>query len=127
MENKSIVTKEQALERVYNNAETIETGYGQIHVNKKFFRNCAIVSGISTGVGVALLATVGFVLVPVAVTGLGIIATGTNGAFYLGENAKLKELKEAEKINDDIYSEIITKIKRVNESAGVNSVASRSR
>ena len=124
MENKSIVTKEQALERVYNNMETIETGYGQIHVNKKFFRNCAIFSGIFTGVGAALMVATGFVLVPVAVTGLGVIATGTNGAFYLGENAKLKELNEAENTNRGIYSEIITKVKKANESAGV---ASRSR
>ena len=90
--NNEIVTRDQAVERVCENMETLRSAYGDINVNKKFFSRCAAVSAISTCVGAVLVATVGFVLVPVAVTGLGVVATAVNGAFYLGENKREKEI-----------------------------------
>ena len=135
MENERVVTKEDALERINNNMKTIDTGYGQIHVNKKFFRNCAIVGGVSTGVGAVLLATVGFVLVPIAVTGLGVIATATNGAFYFGEKLKEEDLEDAYTENKAFYLRIKgkeensnkAKVKSKKEATIAEKVASRNR
>ena len=54
MEKEVKVTKEEALERVEDNFETLNSMYGAIRVNKVFFGVCAGVSLVSGVIGTGL-------------------------------------------------------------------------
>lgn len=112
MENE-IVTKEEALDRVKENYEVIDTAYGRINASKKWFAACGTIGAIATGIGVAGIATLGFVLAPVATTGLGIAAAVTSAKFYNDENKELNRMIEADEKNVATQERIEAKAAKV--------------
>ena len=110
MENKK-VTREEAIERVSSNREVIRTAYGNVSVSKKFFAVCGVIGTVAAGIGVAGMATLGFVLVPVATTGLGGAAAVTSGIFYNGENKEERRLQDAWLENKAAANRIVEKQK----------------
>ena len=108
---KKIVTREEAIERVKENREVINTAYGRVNVSKTFFKICGAVGVVAAGIGVAGIATLGFVLVPVATTGLGVAAAVTSGIFYNGENKEERRLQDAWLENKAAANRIVEKQK----------------
>lgn len=108
---KKIVTREEAIERVKENREVINTAYGRVNVSKTFFKICGAVGVVAAGIGVAGIATLGFVLVPVATTGLGVATAVTSGIFHRGETKEGHRLEEAWEENRAIANRIVEKQK----------------
>jgi len=106
MEDKK-VTSEEAIGRLQENKEVIRTAYGNVRVSKTFFAVCAAIGTVAAGIGVAGMATLGFVLVPVATTGLGVAAAVTSGIFYNGENKEERRLEEAWAENKAIANRLL--------------------
>ncbi len=108
-DEKNIVTKEEALERINENFEEIDSAYGKIRVSKIFFKVCAGIGIGATVVGVAGIATLGFALAPVATTGLGIASAATGLIFNKGENDEYARMQEAEERNIRAKRSIVVK------------------
>lgn len=108
---KEIVTKEEAQERINDNYEVIDTAYGRIKASKRWFAVCGTIGAIAAGVGVAGIATVGFVLVPVATTGLGVAAALVSAKFYNDENKEQSRLIDADNKNYETAQRIEEKSK----------------
>lgn len=108
---KKIVTREEAIERVSENREIIRTAYGNVNVSKTFFKVCGAIGAVAAGIGVAGIATLGFVLVPVATTGLGVAAAVTSGIFHRGETKEGQRLEEAWEENKAVANRIVEKQK----------------
>ena len=108
---KELVTREEAKERINENFEVIDTAYGQIKASKRWFAVCGTIGAIAAGVGVAGIATLGFVLVPVATTGLGIAAAVASAKYYNDENKEQARLVEADNKNYEAAQRIEAKTK----------------
>ena len=108
---KEIVTKEEAQERINDNYEVIDTAYGRIKASKRWFAVCGTIGAIAAGVGVAGIATVGFVLAPVATTGLGVAAALVSAKFYNDENKEQARLIDADNKNYETAQRIEEKSK----------------
>ena len=93
---KEIVTKEEAQERINENYEVIDTAYGRIKASKRWFAVCGTIGAIAAGIGVAGIATVGFVLVPVATTGLGVAAAVVSAKFYNDETKEIEYIPNSQ-------------------------------
>ena len=96
---KELVTREEAKERINENFEVIDTAYGQIKASKRWFAVCGTIGAIAAGVGVAGIATLGFVLVPVATTGLGVVTAIVSAKYYNEEKKEHARLVEADDRN----------------------------
>lgn len=105
------VTKDQALERINDNFEVIDTAYGRIKASKRWFAVCGTIGAIAAGIGVAGIATVGFVLAPVATTGLGVAAAVVSAKFYSDENIEHARLLDADNKNFEAKERIEAKVK----------------
>ena len=108
---KKIVTKEEALKRINDNFEVIDTAYGKIKASKRWFAVCGTIGAIAAGVGAAGIATLGFVLVPVATTGLGVAAAIVSAKYYNEEKKEHARMVEADKRNYDALQRIEEKSK----------------
>lgn len=108
---KEIVTKEEAQERINDNFEVIDTAYGKIKASKRWFAVCGTIGAIAAGVGVAGIATLGFVLVPVATTGLGVAAAVVSAKYYNDETKEHARMVEADDRNYEASQRIEEKSK----------------
>lgn len=105
--NEQKVTKEEALQRIDDNLETIKFGKGQIRVNKTFFKVCAGVGLVATGFGIAGMVVVGLLATPIVTTVLGGAATATGLVFNKLEDKEKTRLEEAEERNNAAKSKIL--------------------
>ena len=108
---KKIVTKEEAQKIINDNFEVIDTAYGKIKASKRWFAVCGTIGAIGAVVGVAGIATLGFVLVPVATTGLGVAAAIVSAKYYNEEKKEHARLAEADNRNYDALQRIEEKSK----------------
>lgn len=81
-----LVTKEEALERIDENLETINSAFGKIKFNKIFFGVCAGIGVVCTGAGIIGTAVWGLSVASAVATGFGAGAAITGGIFYKQQN-----------------------------------------
>ncbi|MBQ7105354.1 MAG: hypothetical protein IJN90_05810 [Bacilli bacterium] len=106
---KEKVTREQAVERINDNYEIIDTAYGRIRASKKFFAVTGTIGALSTGVGIAGLVVTGFTLLPITVTALGVAAAGVSAKFYSDENKECARLQAEDEHNQTLQRRIEAK------------------
>lgn len=106
---KNIVTKEEAIERIYDNMTTLKTAHGKVRFNKTFFAICAGIGTVCTGIGIAGIVTLGLAVAPITTTGLGLAAAVTSGAFYKGEVNEGRRISEKMQQNYDLMQKISEK------------------
>ena len=107
------VTKAEALERVEDNFETLNSIYGTIRANTGFFVVCAGVSLVSGVIGTGLLIAGGLAVAPVIATGFGIVGT-TYSAIQIKKQADYEaEVNEVWNQNVDTKDKIIAKSKKI--------------
>lgn len=107
------VTKEEALERVNDNLETIEGAFGTIKFNKKFFGVFNGISLVSGVVGTGLLIAGGLAVAPIIATGCGLAGTIVSAVGLAKEKHEEEVMCEAEFRNTYIKNKIINKANRV--------------
>ena len=108
---KEIVTKEEAQERIKENYAVLDTAYGRINASKRWFTVCGTICAIAAGIGVAGIATIGFVLAPVAATGLGVATAVVSVKFYSDEKRVHASLIEEDNKNYEAAQRIEEKAK----------------
>lgn len=99
MKNEQIVTKEEAVERIQDNLEEIDCAAGRIRVSKTFFKVCAAIGAGATVIGGIGIGVLGFTLVPVATTGLGIASVVTGLAFNKDKNNEMDDMARSQQRN----------------------------
>ena len=113
MEKEVKVTKEEALERVEDNFETLNSRYGAIKVNKVFFGVCAGVSLVSGVIGTGLLIAGGLAAAPIIATGFGIVGTAYSATQIKKQSDYEAETDELWNKNVDTQNKIFAKSKKI--------------
>ena len=103
---KEKVTREQAVERINENYEVLDTAYGKIHLSKAFFAATGAIGALSAGVGIAGLIVSGVGVLPIAVTTIGAAAAGVSAKFFGDENKELARLQEEDSYNQSLQRRI---------------------
>ena len=113
MEKEVKVTKEEALERVDDNFETLNSIYGTIKVNKVFFGVCAGVSLVSGAIGTGLLIAGGLAVAPIIATGFGVAGTAYSAIQIKKQLDYEAETNEKWNQNVDAQDKIFAKSKKI--------------
>lgn len=103
------VTKEEALERIDENLEVINSSFGTIKFNKVLFGVCAGVGLVATGAGIVGTVVWGLSIAAAATTGLGAAAAITSGIFYKKEKETELEYNRLEEKNLDSKKVLLKK------------------
>jgi len=113
VEEKQIITKEEALERVDDNLETIRSAFGTIKFNKIFFGVCNGVSVVAGGIGTALLIGGGLAVAPVVATGFGVAGSIYSAIQLKKQEDTMADMENAWNRNVNTREKIIEKSEKV--------------
>lgn len=103
------VTKEEALQRIDENLEVINSSFGTIKFNKIFFGVCAGVGLVATGAGIVGSIVWGLSVASGVTMGLGAAASITSGVFFNKEKQTELEYNRLEEKNLDSQKVLLKK------------------
>lgn len=98
--------KEEAIERIDENLETIETNKGKIRFNSVWFTVCSGIGLVATGVGIAGCIALGLTTFPLVTTGIGVATTIVPNAIKSYERKQYNAYDEIAEEQEEIKEKL---------------------